>query len=314
MKITAIFCGRPNGQSIRMARVALKGAKEAGADEVQLINLNALTIKPCIDCKACVRRLNDPDFDGGCPLNDDMDWLDEQYLSSDAVIYVAPMYENFVPGPYKNMCDRLGPSHDVTFQKFAYDNQIAKGRTPKIDPRFFKVRPVVYIGHGGTEWNYLSYPTLSIPSISLGLQVVDYVSIEWSNGWLQDGRAQRIQEAGAHLARMAALPPEERRFIGDPGHCPVCHNRVMRLGDRTDEVVCALCGTVGTLSVEDGKIRVSYTPEALAISHVLDGGRMQHLKDLQENGKKYATVDYSVSDTIAKELAAEIPVCKPEKK
>ena len=64
-----------------MARVALKGAKEAGADEVQLINLNALTIKPCIDCKACVRRLNDPDFDGGCPLNDDMDWLDEQYLS-----------------------------------------------------------------------------------------------------------------------------------------------------------------------------------------------------------------------------------------
>lgn len=310
MKVTAIFCGRRNGQSIRMARVALKAAKEAGA-EVQLINLNDLTIKPCIDCKACVRRLTDVTFDGKCPLKDDMDWLDEQYLSSDAVIYVAPMYENSVPGPYKNMCDRLGPSHDITFQKFAYDKQTAAGLTPNVDPRFFKIRPVVYIGHGGTEWNFISYPTLAIPSIPLGLQVVDYVSIEWSNGWLQDGRADRIRQAGRHLVEMAALPPEERRFVGDPGHCPVCHNRVMRLGDNANETVCALCGAVGTLSVEEGKVKVSYTPEALALSHVLEGGRIQHMKDLQENGRKYATVDYTVSDTIAKELAAEIPTVKP---
>ena len=312
MKVTAIVCGRRNGVSVRMARVALKAAKEAGADQVSIINLMDLNIKPCIDCKACVRRLNDPDFDGACPLKDDMDWLDEQYLSSDAVIYAAPMYENSVPGPYKTMCDRLGPSHDITFQHLAYDNQAARGITPRIDPRFFTARPVVCITHGGSEWNYSAYPTVAIPSIPLGLQVVDYVSVPWSNGWLQDGRADRLRTAGRRLVEQAALPAAERRFLGDPGHCPVCHNRVMHLGD-DDTATCTLCGTIGTLTVEDGKIKISYTPEALALSHVLEGGRMQHMKDLQENGRKYATVDYSRSDAIARELAEEIPFTKPER-
>lgn len=310
MNVTAIFCGRPNGQSIRMARVALKSAKDAGA-EVKLININNLNIKPCIDCKACVRQLNDPNFAGSCPLHDDMAWLDEQYLASDAMIYVAPMYENAAPGPYKNMCDRLGPSHDITFMKMAYDRQVAAGVEPKVDTRFFKIRPVLYIGHGGSEWNYLSYPSIAIPSISLGLQVVDYVSIPWSNGWLQDGRADRIRQAGKHLVEMAELPPEKRFFLGDPGHCPVCHNRTMWLGDNVDEVACGLCGAIGTLSTENGKIYVKYTPEAMALSHVLEGGRRQHMKDLQENGRKYATVDYTVSDSVAKALADEIPILKP---
>lgn len=313
MKVVCIYTGRKNGKGVNFARVALQAAKDAGADETVLINLNDLSIKPCIDCKACVRRLTDPAFDGNCPLKDDMAWLDEQYLSSDAMIYLAPMYENSVPGPYKTMCDRLGPSHDITFQKEAYDNQLARGMTPKVDPRFFVIRPVLYIGHGGSEWNYLSYPTLAIPSIPLGLQVVDYVSLTWTNGVLQDGRADRIRQAAAHLVKMAALPPEERTYAGDPGICPVCHSRVMRLGDRADELTCALCGAIGTLVVENGKVRAEFTPEAMALSHILEGGRRQHMKDLKEIGMKNATVDYSEEKALAKELAEKFPFTKPER-
>lgn len=312
MKILAIFAGRKNKESALAARVALNAAKEAGADEIQLISLADLNIKPCIDCKVCVRRLTDTEFMGTCPLKDDMAWLDEQYLSCDGVIYVAPMYENSAPAPYKMMCDRLGPSHDVTFQKFAYDNQVRAGLEPNVDTRFFKKRPVVYIGHGGSEWNYLSYPTLAIPSISLGVVPVDYVSIPWSIGWAQDGRADRVAEAGRHLAKMAALPAEEWTFNGDPGICPVCHNRVMYLNDDASQTTCSLCGTIGTLTVEDGKVKVSFTPEALNLSHITDGGRTQHLADLQNNGKKHATVDFTPSQKLAKELEEKIPLSKPE--
>ena len=311
MKVVCIFAGRKNGKGISYARLALKAAKEAGADETVLINLDELNIKPCINCMACVRRLSDPDFTGSCPLKDDMDWLDEQYLSSDAMIYLAPMYENSAPGPYKNMCDRLGPSHDINFQKEAYDNQLARGKKPVVDERFFIQRPVVYIGHGGSEWNYLSYPTLAIPSIPLGLQIVDYVSIPWNNGALMDERADQIRQAGRHLVEMARLAPEERTYIGDPGICPVCHSRVMHIGDNANELTCALCGAIGTLIVEDGHVKAEFTREAMALSHVLDGGRAQHMKDLKEIGGKYRMVDPSAEKALAKKLAEEFPCSNP---
>lgn len=311
MKVVCVYTGRKNGKGVNYARLALRAAREAGADETVLINLNELNIQPCIDCKACVRRLSEPGFTGTCPLKDDMDWLDEQFLSSDAMIYLAPMYENSAPGPYKIMCDRLGPSHDVTILKMIYNKQIENGITPTIDERFFRLRPVLYIGHGGSEWNYLSYPTIAIPSISLGLQVVDYVSIEWSNGALQDERADRIYQAGKHLVEMAALPPEKRSYAGDPGICPVCHSRVMRISDRADELTCALCGIIGTLVVENGRVRAEFTPEAMSVSHVLEKGRLQHMKDLREIGIKNATVDYSREKALAKELAEEFPLTRP---
>ena len=111
MKVTAIVCGRKNQQTERLARIALKSAREAGA-EIELINLMDLDIRPCINCQACVRAMREANFKGKCPLmGDDMAWLDEQVLSSDGLIYVAPMFENAVPGTYKIMCDRmLSPS------------------------------------------------------------------------------------------------------------------------------------------------------------------------------------------------------------
>ena len=311
MKITAIICGRPNGETSQMARVALKAAKEAGADEVQLINLMQMNIKPCIDCKNCVKRLSDPNFSDPCPLKDDMDWLDQQYLDSDAVIYAAPVYENAVPGPFKTYCDRLGPSHDITFQKFSYDNQKARGLEPNTDPRFFIPRPAIFIGQGGSEWNYLSYPTLAIPCIPLGLQPVAFVSIPWNAGWQVDGRAEEIKKAAAHLVEMAKLPAEERYHIGDPGMCPVCHNRVMVLNDNADELTCALCGAIGTVEVKDGKVSAKFSPDAQALSHILEGGRMQHAKDLQQVAARFASLDMPAIMKAAKEMAEEIPYSRP---
>ena len=311
MKITAIICGRPHGESSRMARTALKAAKEAGADDLQIINLMQLKINPCIDCKNCVRRLTDPDYDRPCPLNDDMQWLDCRYLESDAVIFVAPMYENCVPGPYKTFCDRLGPSHDVTFQKFSYDNQLARGRTPNIDPRFFIVRPVIYITHGGSEWNYLGYPSVAIPSVSLGLNCVAYVSIPWAATWRTDGRIEKIREAARHLVKQTILPDAERTFLGDPGICPVCHSRTMVLHDNADELTCALCGTIGTLRVENGKVKALYSPEAIALSHVLEGGRRQHMEDLRKNGAILAGINKEEEQIFTKKLEDEFPYLIP---
>ena len=121
---------------------------------------------------------------------------------------------------------------------------------------------------------------MAIPCIPLGLQPVAFVSIPWNAGWQVDGRAEEIKKAAAHLVEMAKLPAEERYHIGDPGMCPVCHNRVMVLNDN-------------------------------ALSHILEGGRMQHAKDLQQVAARFASLDMPAIMKAAKEMAEEIPYSRP---
>lgn len=290
MKVTAIFCGRTNWKTECVAKAALTGAAEEGA-EVEAINLMDLTIQPCINCGSCVRVLSDDTYHGRCPFEgDDITWLDGQILDSDGLIFVAPMFEKAAPATYKMMCDRMGPSHDVTFRRFAYDRRMARGEDPRIDPRWFVSRPVSFIGHGGSEWSHLSYPSLSSPAISMGLDIVDRLQMDWNADLLfREDRMERIRESGRHVARMAGLEPGERTYIGAPGYCPICHNDVMRLDEEGDGVSCAVCGVHGTIAVADGRITVTYTQEALEKSHLRESGRRIHLADLQHNGKANGT-------------------------
>lgn len=310
MKVTAIVCGRKDHYTERIARAALKAAKDSGA-EVALINLMDLNIQPCINCQACVRAMREPGFAGACPLTkDDMAWLDDQMLSSDGLLFVAPMFENSVPGVYKVMCDRMGPSHDVTFLREAYEQRKAQGLDPKIDTRFFRSRAVAFIGHGGSEWSYLSYPTLAIPAISMGMTIVDYVRLDWNNPLiLDDARMERVRQCGVHLAKMAAMKPEEMTYIGPAGVCPACHCDVVRVNPADGSVECALCGVKGHL--KDGAVEMD--PESVKISHIFEAGRRVHMEDLKNNGKVRAGLDQEEIRRRTRPLMEEIPALRPPK-
>lgn len=315
MKITAIFCGRINWKTECIAKTALNGAAELGA-EVMAVNLMDLDIKPCINCGSCVRVLSDDTYRGKCPFEgDDIAWLDQQILDSAGLIFVAPMFEKAAPATYKMMCDRMGPSHDVTFQRFAYDRRVARGEDPRIDPRWFESRPVSFIGHGGSEWSHLSYPSLANPAVSMGLDIVDRLQMDWNADLLfRDDLMERIRESGRHVARMAALKPGERTYIGAAGYCPICHNDVMRLDEQGTGVSCAVCGVHGTLSVVDGRISVTYSQEELEKSHLLDSGRRIHLADLQRNGKANAAHSPQEWAEQKKRLCGGIVTSRPERK
>lgn len=312
MKITAIVCGRKNQTSEHIGRLVLQSAREAGADEIMLINLMDLNIKPCIDCKACVRAMQEPGFQGKCPLHDDMAWLDEQMLSSDGLVFVAPMFENAAPGPYKIMCDRMGPSHDVTFLRGAKAMQEAAGMESTIDERWFKSRPVAFIGHGGSEWSFMSYPTLATPSIAMGLTIVDYIRMDWNSDLvLDDARVERIRKCGAHLAGQAAKAPEEMTYIGPAGACAACHCDVMRILPETGEVFCAVCGAPGKLGLVDGKISVVMDDESLRRSHLFESGRQIHMEDLKNNSRVRAAMDQDEVKRRKNVLIEAIPATKP---
>ena len=314
MKVTAIVCGRKNQQSERLARIALKSAKEAGA-EIMLINLMDLDIRPCINCQACVRAMREENFKGKCPLmDDDMAWLDEQVLSSDGVIYVAPMFENAAPGTYKIMCDRMGPSHDVTFLRGAKEMREAEGRPSGIDERWFKSRAVAFIGHGGSEWSYMSFPSLATPAVSMGMTIVDYVRLDWNSDlMLDDKRLDLVRRCGAHVAAMAGRKSEDMEYIGPEGVCAACHCDVMRIDYETGEAHCAMCGAPGKLTVVDGKVRVVMDAESMRQSHLFESGREIHMEDLRNNARVRAAMDKEEIKRRVEPLIAEIPVSKPSR-
>lgn len=322
-KVLGIVCGRKNGETERAARIALLAAKECGCD-VELINLGDLTIKPCIGCGVCSRRLREPLNLTPCPQHDDdMEWLDEQICSSDALLFGAPMYEQSPPAAYKAMCDRFGPSHDVAFIKHIYDARVEAGVDPVYDPRYFNHRPAAFFGLGGSEWSYMGFPILGIPAICLGLKVVDREQFNWNRGILcYEDRVERMKAMGRHLAQMAQLPFDDTYYNGPEGMCPVCHNNVMLMTPGTDECTCALCGMIGKMEIKDGKAVAHFTEEAILTSHLTDTGREIHYLDLLGKGKpmpgqpkSYPTPEErSAADAKAREMMKELPTTKPPKK
>ncbi|HHV11968.1 MAG TPA: flavodoxin family protein [Clostridiales bacterium] len=276
MKLLSIIVGREDGESARMSRVVLKEAYENGC-EIELINLKYLQIKPCIGCMKCVTKLFNPNHAGECPIQDDMAWLDRKILEADGLLFVAPMYECSVPGEYRMMCDRLGPSHDITFKKFLDERSKSMGMAVTTDHRWYTPKPVAFITHGGSEWSYMAYPSVATPSISLGLQIVDKVHFDYNDGILtNECHMERLREMGRHIITMIQKRPEEREYVGPQGYCPVCHNDVMRLDFDSNKCECALCGTIGTISVKNNKVQVDFTEDAKILSHLIDGGRTKH--------------------------------------
>jgi len=115
VKILAISGGSKNGTNDQMAKEALMGAQEMGA-EIEFIHMLDLNLVPCNGCISCVTG-KDGVFAGGsarCVRKDDLLWLEDKIYDSDGVVFVMPIFEKGVPGFFRAFQDRFaGPSHDI---------------------------------------------------------------------------------------------------------------------------------------------------------------------------------------------------------
>ena len=139
--VLGISFGRKMGNTDVMVKTALMECEKAG-HEVHFIHADDLDIQPCTGCISCVVGMTTGRGKGGCPLNDELYILEEALMECDAVIVGSPTYVLGPTGRFKTVCDRLGPSHDITFRKAAYEEGLAAGKTPDQlpDERSFKKR------------------------------------------------------------------------------------------------------------------------------------------------------------------------------
>ncbi|MGA2367222.1 MAG: flavodoxin family protein [Dehalococcoidia bacterium] len=239
MKILGIVASyRRLGNTEILVKEALMGAEEQGA-EVDIIRWTDYKILPCEGDATCM-------FMGrGCKneLKDDFDYLLKKMYQFDGIIFGAPCYILEVAAIVKQFIDRC----------FVLSSQPSQmwGKPAGII--------IPYATRGWTPYAFLQ-PTILLKF--LGMETIDQVLVhiqamaEASNDQRVLDKARKI---GVEVA--AAIKTGNNKYLGDPGVCPVCHERIIRIFKNNEDVECPTCGIRGQLSIENGKIKVHFPEE-----------------------------------------------------
>lgn len=291
-KVLGISFGRKMGNTEIMIKTALMECEKAG-NEVQFIRADDLDIRPCTGCISCVVGMTTGRGKGGCPLEDDFYILDEALMECDAVIVGSPTYVLSPTGKFKTVCDRIGPSHDITFRKSTYESGLAAGkekdRLP--DERSFKKRVGALVSVGGAmtqNWLAFMLPTMYEFTMSMGIDVVDMHEYFGAMGYEHvlgnDTEMERMRLMGQNIAQALAAEQEEERtrFRGEEkGVCPVCHCSMLTVSQGRTSVECPVCGIEGNLRIEDGEIHVEFSEKEQLRSRLHWNGKLEHSTEIK---------------------------------
>ena len=300
-KVLGISFGRKMSNCDIMVKQALMTCEKQGC-EVAFLRADDLNITNCTGCIACTIGLMTGRGRGYCVRHDDFDILDECVMQSDAVILACPTYETSATGRFKTVCDRIGPSHDITFRRAAYEEGKAAGKPESAlpDARSFKKRTAALISVGGAmteNWIALTLPVMYEFTFPLAIDVVD--AVEYYGAMAHESvlgnpeMMDRMQKVGEHIVDSLRAETEEERtkWRGDEeGACPVCHTRLIQLSHDGRTCDCAVCGSHGTFAVEDGVLKISYTEAEKERSRLRWGGKLEHSTEIKTRAQPSGTI------------------------
>ena len=290
MKALGLSFGRKNRNSDIMVKQVLKQMKARGY-EVEFYNLNEMNIQYCTGCTSCVVNIMQGG-NGACYLKDDFHIIHEAFMECDAVVICAPVFCLSPNGLFKTFCDRMGPSHDISFLTNARDQGRAMGKPEdKLpDARAFKPRAAALMCVGGAKTpNWLSFGLPSMfESFSNGMSIVDAYSahgaMEYEHMVANEKLMERMTAMGDHLAD--ALETEgglDKWYGDDEGTCPVCHNDLLTIMHSGTTVECPVCGISGELKIVDGQIKVEFPEAQIARSRLKYPGKLEHYLEIRDS-------------------------------
>ena len=100
VKVVGIVCSpRQQGNTDFLVREALTAAKEAGAEEIEVVSVANKTILPCDGCNCCLETAE-------CIIDDDMQDIYPKLLAADGIIMGTPVYFWGVTAQAKAIIDR----------------------------------------------------------------------------------------------------------------------------------------------------------------------------------------------------------------
>lgn len=301
-KVVGISWGRKMANTDVMIKEILLKCQEAG-HEIQFIRADDLDIKPCTGCTACVVGIMSGRNNGSCIHKDDFHILEEAFYSSDAIIMGSPVYETSPSGTFKTFCDRMGPSHDVSFLQEAYKERKAAGKSGSDlpDERAFKTRVGCLIGVGGAmtkNWTVMTTPIMYECMMSTGVDVIDthvyYGAMAVEHVLGNPEQMARMDKMAQNIIdSLAATTVEEKtKWRGEEaGACPVCHQSIFEVFPGSDKVECTICGIEGKIEMVDGKATYTFSDFQQNRSRMRYGGKLEHSNEIKHGAMTQRKVE-----------------------
>jgi len=238
------------GNTDILVKEALMGAEEEGA-QVEILKLTDYTILACDGLAPCVFGSK------RCTLKDDLNFILDKIFESDGIILGTPCYILESTANIKQIIDRV---FSINF------------RSPVAG------RPAAIIVPYGTRgWTPYAFLQTNILTQFLGLNVIDRALIHTqviNEAVLHDKAMARARAMGKAVAK--AVKTGDTSYLGEPGICPVCHDRVINIYRDNETVECGVCGIRGKLTVEGGKIRVKFEEDTLKNSRFTEENKYRH--------------------------------------
>ncbi|MFV0364373.1 MAG: flavodoxin family protein [Suipraeoptans sp.] len=287
MKVLGLSFGRKNGNCDTVLKQALLGAASTGAT-VEYLNTCNLNIDRCVGCGAC-DKVREKGGMSVCIFKDDFAYVEDLIMEADAIIAAAPVYSVAPVGQYKNLCDKMGASHDRSALLRENERRASLGwsEDKMIPAKYFKNRPLGLISIGGAStpgWTSMGLSNMHIIGFSNQMIPVDaldaYGMGDRVNPVFDTAFMNRLFTLGENVGNALNLPENEIEWKGDEGICPVCHCNQLTVRENTT-VECSVCGIIGKLSIDNGKIAVSYPEEQIARSRYRLGGLMEHNDEIK---------------------------------
>jgi len=238
MKILGLNASeRKLGNTEILVKEALMGAEEEGA-QVEMLRLTDYKVLPCDGLAPCVFG------NKGCNLKDDFNFIVDKIFENDGLILGTPCYILESTAIIKQLIDR---AFSVNFRSKA------RGKPA--------VMIVPYATRGWTPYAFLQ-PNLLL--LFLGMEVIDRALIHTqaiNEVVLYDKALAKARKMGKEVAK--AVKTGDASYRGEPGICPICQDRVIRILRDDETVECGVCGIRGKILVEGGKIRVRFDEDAM---------------------------------------------------
>ena len=229
---------RRNGNSDILAKEALMGAEEAGA-EVELLRLTDYEIRPCQGFGLCLFR------EEGCHIEDGVREIWDKIGQADAVILSVPCYFLESTAILKQLLDRGWVlAHRGNFRG-KFGSVLVPYATRGWIP-YAMLQPNIFFGILG--FHVIHRAAFNVQG--LGEAVHDEPGLE------------KARQIGRELVQ--AVRDQDPTYRSEPGLCPICKDWNIRILKDRKAVECPTCGVRGVLAIEDGKISVSFDDKALA--------------------------------------------------
>jgi multimeric flavodoxin WrbA len=220
-----------------LVKEALMGAEEEGA-QVEMLRLTDYNVLPCDGLAPCVFG------NSRCNLKDDFNFIIDKIFENDGLVLGTPCYILESTAIIKQIIDR---AFSINFRSKA------RGKPAVII--------VPYATRGWTPYAFLQ-PNMLL--LFLGMKVIDRALIHtqaMNEVVLYDKALTKARSMGKELAK--AVKTEDTSYHGEPGICPICQDRVLRILRDEETVECGVCGIRGKILMEGRKIRVRFDKDAI---------------------------------------------------